>query len=117
MWDLMLVNVAYAESVDSFIANVNRMIVNPLILLLFALAVAYFLYGALQFFMSGQSDEKKTAGKQHMIWGIIGMTIMMGVFFLMNLILNTIGVEGIKPETNEVELNLDYNPTYPPRDN
>src|SRR3989338_1743379 len=108
-------NIAYAGSLDTFIGNVNRLIINPLILLLFALAVAYFLYGMLQFFTNQQSEEKKTAGKQHMILGVIGMTIMMGVFFLMNLILSTFNLQGdIKPETGEVKLD-DYNPTYPPR--
>ena len=42
--DFSLVNIAYA-SVDSFIGNVNKLIINPLIILLFALALAYFLWG------------------------------------------------------------------------
>src|SRR3989344_2831966 len=106
--------IAYAGSLDTFIGNVNRLIINPLILLLFALAVALFLYGMLQFFTNQQSEEKKTAGKQHMIWGVIGMTIMMGVFFLMNLILSTFDIRGIDPKAGTVDKLDDYNPTYPP---
>lgn len=109
-----MIPVAYAGSLDTFIGNVNRMIVNPLILLLFALAVAFFLYGMLQFLASGQNDEKRTQGKKHMLWGVVGMTIMMGVFFVMNLILSTLDIKGIKPETGEVQKLKDYNPTYPP---
>jgi len=38
----MLINVAYAsETVDQFMDKVDKLIINPLILLLFALAVVF----------------------------------------------------------------------------
>jgi uncharacterized membrane protein YidH (DUF202 family) len=110
--EFFFANVAYA-SVDSFILNVNRLIVNPIIVFLFAVAVAYFLFGVFQFIFHQDSEEKRTEGKQHMIWGIIGITIMMGVFTILQLLLNTFDIKGINPEQGTVQLN-DYNPTYPP---
>jgi len=100
-------NVAYAApstSLNGFIANVDSMIINPLILFLFALAVVYFLYGVLEFLMNQENEEKKTAGKSHMLWGVVGITIMLGVFTLMNIIINTFGIKDITPETGEVNL-------------
>lgn len=92
-------------SVDSFIANVNEEIINPLILLLFALALAYFLYGVFEFIANQSNDEKKTTGKGHMLWGIIGLTIMMGVWTILGIILNTFpNIEGIDPEQGTVNL-------------
>jgi hypothetical protein len=38
LFDLFFVNIAYAAEIDTFIRNVNRLILNPLITLLFALA-------------------------------------------------------------------------------
>ena len=113
-----MVNIAYAASgsVDSFIMKVNELIINPLIVLLFAVALIYFLYGVLQFFTSPESEEKKTVGKNHMLWGVIGLTIMMGVFAIMNIILRTFNITGVKPETGEVKLDA-YNPTFPPVNN
>lgn len=104
--DLFSANIAYAASknLDQFLANVNAQIINPLITLLFALALAFFLYGVFEFLANGNNDEKKTVGKSHMLWGVVGLTIMVGVWAILNLILNTIGVEGIKPETGEVKL-------------
>src|SRR3989344_8269480 len=106
-------NIAYA-SLDTFLANTNRLIVNPLIIFLFALAVVYFLYGMLQFFSNQESEEKKTSGKAHMLWGIIGITIMMGVWALLGIVLNTLGIprSEINPEENKVKLN-DYVPPSP----
>ncbi|MDP2788922.1 MAG: pilin [bacterium] len=111
--DLFSANVAYA-SVDSFIGKVDRLIVNPLIGLIFAVAVAYFLYGMLQFFLNGDNDEKRTEGKSHMIYGVIGITVMMGVWGILGILLRTFNITGVDPQKGEVHLSP-YNPTYPPR--
>ena len=108
MMDLFSTNVAYA-SVDSFISNVNKLIVNPLIILLFALAIVYFLYGIFQFISNQENEEAKTKGKSHMIWGIIGIVIMMGVFTILNIIMDTFNINGINPKEGTVQLD-NYNP-------
>ena len=91
---------------EAFIGKVDTLIINPLILLLFALAVVYFLYGVLEFIMNQENEEKKTTGKSHMIWGIIGITIMMGVWAILGIILNTLGISKseINPQQSIVNL-------------
>ncbi len=89
---------------DAFILKVDKMIIDPLIGLLFALAVVYFLYGVMQFLMNQDNDEKKTTGKDHMIWGIVGITIMLGVFTILNIVLDTFEIKGINPQKGTVEL-------------
>lgn len=81
-------------------------------MLLFALALAYFLWGVFQFISNATNEEKKTAGKSHMLWGIIGIVIMMGVFALMNIILSTFNITDVNPEQGTVHLD-DYSPPYP----
>lgn len=106
--DLFSTKIAYAATdLDGFIANVDNMIINPLIYFLFALAIVFFLYGVLEFFMNQENEEKKTTGKQHMIWGIIGITIMLGVWTILNIILSTLGISKseINPEQGTVNLN------------
>jgi uncharacterized membrane protein YidH (DUF202 family) len=98
--------IAYAapgESFNSFVGHVDTLIINPLIKLLFALAIGYFLYGVLEFIMNQENEEKKTTGKQHMIWGIIGIAIMMGVFTIMTILLNTFKITGIHPQQGTVD--------------
>jgi len=92
---------------DAFIGKVDTMIINPLILFLFALAVVYFLYGVLEFLLNQTNEEKKTSGKSHMIWGIVGLTIMVGVWAILGIILNTLGLSGqIKIDQNNSTVNL-----------
>lgn len=104
----MFIKTAHAasSSLNQFIGNVDRMIINPLIGLLFALAIVYFLYGIFEFLSNQENEEKKTTGKSHMLWGIIGITIMMGVWAILGVVLNTLGIseEQINPEQGTVNL-------------
>lgn len=104
--DLFSTKIAYASSanLDKFITNVDRTIINPLIYFLFALAVVYFLYGVLDFLMNQENEEKKTAGKKHILWGIVGITIMLGVWTILGMIISTFGITGINPEQGTVQL-------------
>ena len=89
---------------DAFIGKVDTLIINPLISLLFALAVVYFLYGVFEFLMNQDNEEAKTKGKSHMVWGIVGITIMMGVWTILGMIINTFNIKGIDPQKGTVQL-------------
>ncbi len=106
LMDLFLPHIAYAQATDfeKHLANINTQIINPLILFLFALALAYFAYGVFEFIANFDNDEKKTAGKSHMLWGIIGIAVMMGVWTILGAILSTFNIEGIDPKNGTVEL-------------
>lgn len=103
--DLFSTKVAYA-SIDTFMQKVDTQIINPLIVLLFALALVYFLYGVFEFISNAANDEKKTTGKDHMIWGVIGLTIMVGVWFILGVILDTFNIprSQVDPENGKVNL-------------
>lgn len=113
--DLFFVHQAYAaENLDQFIVNVDTYIINPLIILLFAVAVVYFLWGVFQFLSNPDNEEMKTNGKQHMMYGILGITIMMAVWTLLSIILNTLEISDsdINPKQGTVHLQ-DYTPSDP----
>lgn len=110
--DIFYTKIAYA-SLDSFISSVDEKIINPLITFLFALAVVYFLYGALQFALNPENAEERSTGKSHMMWGIIGITIMMGVWFLMGVVISTLNIKGINPQVSPGKGQVDL-PDYTP---
>jgi len=102
--DLFSTKIAFAD-LNSFIGKVDTMIITPLIGFLFALAVVYFLYGVFEFLMNQENEEKKTTGKSHMLWGIVGITIMMGVWTILGIVVNTLGVsDQVNPEQGTVNL-------------
>jgi hypothetical protein len=98
----LFANTAYA-SVDSVIANVSNLIINPLITFMFAVAVVYFLYGVLGFFLNSEDEEARTTGKSHMFWGVVGITIMISVWGILKIVTNSIGV------SNQIKINTQQN--------
>jgi len=78
-------------SVNSLINTINKVVVNPIIYFLFTLGTILFLYGIVRFFLNPANEDVKKESKNHMLWGLVGMLIMISVFGIMNLIVNTIG--------------------------
>jgi len=72
------------------IERIGVVILDPIVFLLFALATLYFAWGVVKFLMNVDNDEERTIGKQHMIWGIVGMFIMTVAFAIVQVIQNTI---------------------------
>jgi cbb3-type cytochrome oxidase subunit 3 len=69
-------------------------ILNPLIAFLFAVALAVFFYGLVRFILNTGNGKENADGKQHMIWGIVGLCIMISVYGILNVVCNTIGCSG-----------------------
>ncbi len=61
-------------------------IINPLIEVLFGLAIAIFFWGVIEFIWNSGNEEKKTTGKQHIIWGLVGLFIMAAVAGIIEII-------------------------------
>jgi len=69
------------ETIKDLINKIIGQLVNPLIALLFGIALLYFLWGIVQYVIGSQGDEKKLAqGRQAMIWGIVGLVIMLSAW-------------------------------------
>ena len=74
-------------------SKLSDAVLNPLIAVAFAGAFFWFAWGIIEF-LGGLSSgsESKEQGKMHMLWGIIGMVIMVGAFAIINIVLHTFGV-------------------------
>ena len=73
-------------------------IVNAAIPLIIALAVLYFFWGLAQYILSQGNEEKKGAGRDIMIWGIIALFVMVTVFGLIELLQTTFNVDNVTPD-------------------
>jgi len=73
---------------------VTCIIGNSVIPLIFALAVVMFIWGAVQFFIiNGGEEEKRTQGKQFMLWGLIALAVMISIWSIVNIIGETFGID------------------------
>ena len=65
---------------------VTRIINDSVIPLIFALAVAMFVWGVVQFILNSDEEAKKAKGKQFMIWGLVALTVMISVWGLVSIL-------------------------------
>jgi hypothetical protein len=79
------------EVFDSFVQKIQENIIDPAITLLALAAFILFAYGVLQMIINGGDQEKRTIGRNHMIWGIIGLTIMFGAKVIVAIMKSSIG--------------------------
>ena len=89
-----------------FLNQVNKVILNPIILLLFALSFLYFVYGIV-IFLSKESDGKgneRAEAKNSIMWGIVGMVIMFSVYGIINFVITTFGIQ--KSDVKYIDNNL-----------
>lgn len=82
---------------SKFVGCIESVILQPLIYLLFALAIVYFLYGVLTYVRKGGDEDDRRAGKEMMIYGIIAIAVMVSVYGLVNLVTNTFNLERGQP--------------------
>ncbi len=80
------------DSLTQLINKIQNQVLNPIINLLFALATVVFLWGVIQYVVGSQGDETKLKkGKQTMIWGIIGMTVMASAWGIVKILCQFFG--------------------------
>lgn len=76
-------------TLTEFIAKISEVILNPLILLMFSVALLVFLWGVFSYIRNGDNESKRTEGKQHILYGLLGMFIMISVYGIMEILINT----------------------------
>ncbi len=84
-------------SINAFLDKVNQFILNPLIILMFVVALLVFFWGLVEFIYKAGSEDGREVGKRNMMWGIAGMVIMVSVYGIIRLILQTFGISGSAP--------------------
>ena len=78
---------------QDLLCYVTRIINDAIIPLIFALAVVFFVWGAVKFFIINADEEAKRAqGKQFMIWGVVALAVMVSIWGLVSILGNTFGI-------------------------
>lgn len=67
-------------------------VLNQIMLLIIGLAVLAFLFGIVKYLFSGSDEAQRKKSKRYMIWGIVGITVMVSVFGLVTLFGSFFGI-------------------------
>ena len=82
---------SYCTIVSALVTN----IINPALLLLSGVALLVFVWGIVKFLLALSQGEKGTnEGKAHMLWGVVGMFIIVTAFGIFSLLSSTVATFG-----------------------
>jgi hypothetical protein len=66
-------------------------IIAPAVMFIFALATLIFIWGLIGFFMRGDDEEARKTGQNHILWGVVGMAIMVSVYGIVRFVFSSVG--------------------------
>lgn len=77
-------------NVQGFLCKIGE-ILNAVIPILIALGVVYFVWGVITYVIASDEEAKK-AGRNRIIYGIIGLAVIIGLWGLVRILSNTFGL-------------------------
>jgi len=80
-------------SANELILKFASVIINPLILIMFAVALLVFVWGIAESIRQSSNPTATSKGKDHILYGIIGMVIMVSAFALVNILLSSFNID------------------------
>lgn len=78
------------------VANTILFIINGILVpVIFAVAFIIFLYGIAKAYIFSQGDPVRVqSGHRLMLWGLVGFAVMISIWGLVNVVVNTFGLGG-----------------------
>ncbi|MBI2038708.1 MAG: hypothetical protein HYT22_00275 [Candidatus Niyogibacteria bacterium] len=77
---------------EALITKITTGIIDPLVGLMVAVAGLVFLWGVVEFIAKADNETARAKGKQHIIWGLVGLTIMFTVWGLVRILCDFLDV-------------------------
>lgn len=81
------------DTARAFVKKLNQEILFPLIYLLMAIAFLVFVYGSAKYIMSSGNDSAQEEGRKHIMYGLIGLVVMVSALAILNLAAGTFGLQ------------------------
>ncbi len=81
-----------ANTTAGFVEKLNQVILFPLIYLMMSVAFLVFLYGLAEYVFGAANETKREAGRSHMMYGIIGLVVMVSAWGLLSVAAGTFGL-------------------------
>lgn len=99
---------AAKAAAQSLLAKINDAIIFPLMTLMIAVALLVFLWGAFEYIANSGNDSAQSKGRQHMLYGIIGLLIMVSALSILSIAAGTfdIPLTGSQPTSELLQGNV-----------
>lgn len=82
---------------NSLIPKIIDNIVMPLLQILFVVTIFFFILGLIGFFRGGDDADARTTSRNHILWGVIGIFIMVSVYGIVRFVASSVGQTFVLP--------------------
>src|SRR3990167_33083 len=93
--EFYLIPVANAQTLGSIVSRITNFL-DDLIPILFAIATIVFFWGIILYITSGGDEEKRKEGRGFIIYGLIGLFVMVAVWGIVNVLVGFFDLESIR---------------------
>ena len=76
------------DNIANLIGQINA-VINTIIPFLVGFAVLIIIWGVFNYISGAGDEEKRAQAKQYIVWGVIGVFIMLSVWGLVNVLVNS----------------------------
>lgn len=94
------------NNLADFITQIVNLINNVFIPFILALAFLVFIWGVFQFFIAGSDEDARSAGRDKVLYGLLGFFIILSAWGLINLLVNQFGLSGNNGPAQNVNTNI-----------
>ena len=90
--DTLTAVAANSNAACDIVGKLTSAFINPALALIFSVGLLVFIFGLTEFIWGlSQESGKKEEGKQHMLWGLIGMFVMVSAVAIIKIISSIVG--------------------------
>lgn len=83
---------AHIVAAQTMVGKIEQVILFPLMTLMLAVAFFIFLWGVFQYMVNADDDTARGVGKTHMLYGIIGLVVMVSALAILTIATGTFGI-------------------------
>lgn len=80
------------QELNRFLDTFVDLIIQPIIVLLLVAGVAYFVWSVAVYIFKADDPKERQKGTQLLLWGVLGIVIMVGVIGIIRIVTSTFGI-------------------------
>lgn len=77
------------QTISDFLNLGTCIITNSIVPLFMTVATVAFMWGMITYFLNPDNEEKRKSGKSYMIWGLVGLFVMVSMWGIVAIFNNT----------------------------
>lgn len=91
-------NSSIQNSIGDLFNYISCILSTNIVSLLITIAMIGFIWGVIQMFINPNNEEARKQGKAYVLWGLIGLFVIISVWGLVSVLTNTFGVSNLIPQ-------------------